>query len=113
MLSTLCTRSMPLSPIPYRPSNILGRSFVTNQRYNLNWPRRRVCASSRRGFHYLYSPRIRERLSEKGVRVASEASILVVSSNGIELLGPVSSVFRLQSRAYQDFSDSLSRQLGE
>ena len=44
----------------------------------------------------------------KGTRVASEGSILVVSTNGIELLGPVSSVFRLQSRAYQDFSDTLS-----
>ena len=45
----------------------------------------------------------------KGVRVASEASILVVSSNEIGLLGPDSSVFRLQSRAYQDFSDGLRR----
>src|SRR5829696_7991888 len=46
----------------------------------------------------------------KGVRVTSEASILVVSSNKIELLGLFSSVFEASGRSYQDFSDSLSRQ---
>src|SRR5215208_146620 len=34
-----------------------------------------------------------------GVRVASEASILVVSSNEIELLGPVSAVFGASVRS--------------
>jgi|SRR5215207_11185236 len=47
----------------------------------------------------------------KGVRVTSEASILVVSSNKIELLGLFSSGFEASGRSYQDFSDSLSRQL--
>src|SRR5215218_6811934 len=43
----------------------------------------------------------------KGVRVTSEASILVVSSNKIELLGLFSSAFEASGRSYQDFSDSL------
>src|SRR5215212_6501019 len=47
----------------------------------------------------------------KGVRVTSEASILVVSSNEIELLGLFSSVFEASGRSYQDFSDSLRRVL--
>ena len=40
--------------------------------------------------------------------MTSEASILVVSSNEIELLGLISSGFEASGRSYQDFSDSLS-----
>jgi hypothetical protein len=47
----------------------------------------------------------------KGVIVTSEASILVVSSNKIELLGLFSSGFEASGRSYQDFSDSLRRVL--
>jgi hypothetical protein len=52
------------------------------------------------------------RISEtvrKGVRVASEASILVVSSNKIELLGRVSAVFEASVRSLSGlFGQSLS-----
>jgi len=45
----------------------------------------------------------------KGVRVAYEASILVVSSSEIELLGPVSSVFEASVRSLSAlFGQSLS-----
>ena len=45
----------------------------------------------------------------KGVRVASEASILVVSSNEIELLGPVSAVFEASVQSLSGlFGQSLS-----
>src|SRR5918997_1983469 len=43
----------------------------------------------------------------KGVRGASEASILVAPSNEIELLGPVSSVFEVSIQSLARFSDSL------
>src|SRR5215203_5765535 len=47
MLSRVCARSIQLPPFPYRPNQHFRGGYVTNQRYNLKWPRRRVCASPR------------------------------------------------------------------